>query len=266
MKILLTGAAGIVGSLIRPLLSDYYEEVLLTDISPITELYPNESFKKGDIQDSNFVDSILSNIDGIVHMAGLVGPEYTFEEVTGPNVIGTQVIFNSARIHGIKKIIYASSHHVVGFMERGSHIDENTSICADSYYGVSKAFGEVLAGYFCNKYGLNILAIRIGSVTNEISDERRTHMWCSPKDLTSLIKKGLNTEDFGYKMIYGVSNCFKAFFDNHNSLEFGYVPEDYSLDFLKEPSICHGLPDSSKPENRFVGGHFAAIGFEKGRS
>lgn len=260
MKILLTGATGSVGTQLRPFLSKNYDEVLLTSRSPVSDLLANERHIAGDIVDAAFVDSLVRQVDGIIHMAGAVGPDFSFEEVMGPNVIGTNNVFESARKTGVKQIIYASSNHAVGFLHRGTGIDAHTAPRADSYYGISKAFGEVLASFYADKYGLNILAVRIGYVDETAIDERRVHIWCSPGDLAQLIDIGLTRTDLGYRLVYGVSDNLDSFFDNTEAEKIGYKPIDCSINFLADPKLRDTEPDPDSVEDFFVGGYFASCG------
>jgi len=263
MKVLLTGASGLVGTDLRPFISESYDEVLLTSRDPILDLRPNERFEQGDVVDAEFVDSLLEQVDGVIHLAGLVGPDYTFEEVMAPNVTGTYNLFRSAHRHGVKQIVNASSHHAIGFLRRGARIDAQTPPRADSYYGITKAFGEILAAYFADKHGLNILTIRIGYVGEKAIDERRVHTWCSPGDLARLVHIGLSNPDLGYRLVYGVSNCPGSFFDNSSAKAIGYEPQDNSLDFLADPALRDAVPDPEAPENLFIGGYFASGGLDE---
>lgn len=261
MRVLMTGAAGIVGTAIRPYLARSMDEmVLLTHRTPVTDLLPNERSVSGDIQDRDFVSSLLDGIDGVVHLAGLVGPDYTFDQIMGPNVIGTYNLLDAGRAHGVRQFVYASSHHVVGFVPRGARLNESSPIRADSYYGVSKAFGEILGAFFADKYGLSVLSIRIGSVGEKAIDERRMHTWTSPRDLAQLIERGLTRPERCYRLVYGVSRCPQPFFDNSAAEQIGYRPRDCSLDYLADPSLRDATPDNSDPRNLFVGGYFASRG------
>jgi len=251
--ILLTGAAGIVGGLLRPLLAARYPRMLLTDLTEVRDLADNESFRQGDITDFEFVRSLAAQADGIVHLAGKVGPDYTWDEVLGPNIIGAHNIFEAARQAGIRQLVNASSHHAVGYYRRGEHIDHRTPPRPDSWYGLSKAYGEISASCFADKFGMNILSIRIGFVGPEVIDERRLHTWCSPRDLAQLIHLGLSNPDLGHQIVYGVSDNPDPFFDNANATRLGYVPQDRALDHLADPDIPRRPP--SEP---WIGGHFAA--------
>lgn len=259
-SILLTGAAGIVGRAIRSELSRHHEHVLLSDIQPITDLGANESFEAGDLTNPNFLTRVSAKVDGIVHLGGLVGADYTFEEVLGPNIIGAHNVFEAARINGISRVIYASSAHCVGFIKRGEHIDHQTFPRPNGEYAVSKAFGEMEASCYVDKFDLNILCIRIGYVGNDLDKERRLRTWVSPRDLVQLIEIGLNN-DLGFEVTYGVSNNAEPFFDNTNAFRLGYQPQDNALDFVTDNSVLDQKPNLNSIEEGVVGGGFAAAGF-----
>lgn len=251
--ILLTGAAGIVGALLRPLLADRYPSMLLSDINEITDLAANESFEQGDITDLEFVDALARRVDAVIHLAGKVGPGFTYDEVLGPNIVGTHNVFAAAKEAGIKQIINASSHHAVGFYRRGDHLDHQTAPRPDSNYGLSKAFGEASASCFADKFAMNILSIRIGFVGEKVIDERRLHTWISPRDLAQLIHIGLTHPELGHQVVYGVSDNPDPFFDNSNATRFGYTPQDRALDHLADPDI-----PNHEPTDQYIGGHFAS--------
>lgn len=260
--ILLTGAAGIVGTALRPLLSQRYAHVVLTDISHITDIAKNESFVKGDIANLEFVKSLAERVDGIVHLAGMVGPDYSWDAVLQPNIVGTFNVYEAATAGKVKNVVYASSHHSVGFLRRGETIDETTAPRPDSFYGVSKAFGESLGVFFTDKFGLNVLAIRIGFVSDQVNDERRVHTWISARDLAQLVEIGLETEDLGYELVYGISDNPDPFFDNSNATRLGYRPKDNAENVVADPSILDQSPDQQTVEGAVVGGRFAAAGFQ----
>lgn len=261
MKIAMTGAAGIVGTMIRPYMAEAFDEVVLvTHRTPCEDLADNERVVQGDIQDRGFVDTMLEGMDGLVHLAGLVGEDYTFDQVLGPNMVGTYNLFQASLTHKLKQVVYASSHHAVGFVTRDTVVDDKTPFRPDSYYGVSKAFGEILAAFFADKFGLNVVSIRIGSVGEQAIDERRMHTWNSPRDLSRLIELSLTRTETGHRVVYGVSDCPDCFFDNSSAEEIGFMPQDRSLDHLKDPSLRDAQPDLTNLDNLFIGGYFATHG------
>ena len=260
-KILLTGAAGIVGTVLRPILTERYEHLILSDIAAISDCHQNEDFCEGDITDLEYVRSLMPKVDGVIHLAGMVGAHYTFEDVLGPNVIGTHHIFQAAHESGVKRVIYASSHHAVGFIQRGQPIDHTTAHRPDTEYGLSKAFGESAAAYFADNFGLNILSIRIGYVGPDIPNERRLHTWISGRDLAQLIDIGFTTPNLGHEIVYGVSRAPIPFFDNRNAERLGYTPLDCSHDAISDPSVLEQSPNLNSIEEGVVGGGFAAADF-----
>ena len=238
-----------------------FDEILLAcHRTPCENPASNERVVTGDIRDPGFCRSLLDGVDGLIHLAGLVGDEFTYEQVMGPNVNGTFNLFEAARINGVRQIVYASSHHAVGFMPRGEGIDEKTPLRADSWYGVSKAFGEVLAAFFCDKFGMNIVSIRIGSVNDQVVDERRMHTWSSPRDMARLFTLALTRKEGGHRIVYGISDCPDPFFDNGSAAELGYEPLDRSLDNLADPAIADARPDPNNLEDLLVGGYFGSGG------
>lgn len=259
--ILLTGAAGIVGSALRPFLREQWAHVLLTDIVEVEGVEPGETFRRGDLQDPAFLEELCHEVDGIVHLGGMVGAHYTFDEVLGPNIVGTHRLFEAAVTKGVKRIVYASSHHVVGFEPRGTEIDHRTPPRPNGEYAVSKAFGEAAASYFADNFGLEILSIRIGYVGDEVSTERRLHTWVSARDLAELVRIGLTHPEIHHEIVYGISEVPEPFFDNRNATRLGFVPRDRAIDQVADPTLLDRCPDLSTIEEGVVGGGFASAGF-----
>ena len=260
-RILVTGASGRVGEAVRPYLRKRFHQVILTDIQAIDDCQQGESFEQGDISDLSFVSGLAKRSEGLIHLAGLVASHYTFEDNMGPNYLGTHNVYRAAAENGIGNVVYASSHHAVGFTKRGEKIDHTTAHRPDTEYGLSKAFGESAAAFFADKFGLDILSIRIGYVGSDVPNERRLHTWISPRDLAQLIDIGLRTELEGHQIVYGVSNCDDPFFDNSNAERLGYRPQDHSRDAVTNPSVLESKPDLNSIEEGLVGGGFAAKGF-----
>jgi len=260
-RLLMTGAAGIVGSALRPLLREQYASLLLTDIAEVSGITKPERFQQGDLGDLGFLIELCQEVDAIIHLGGLVGANYTFEEVLGPNIIGTHNLFEAAVRAGVRRVVYASSHHVVGFEPRGESIDHQTAPRPNGEYALSKAYGEAAASYYVDNFGLEILSIRIGYLGNDISTERRLHTWVSHRDLAALVQIGLTTSELRHEIVYGISEVPDPFFDNRNATRLGYVPQDRALDHITDPSILHHQPDLTTIEEGVVGGGFASAGF-----
>lgn len=179
---------------------------MLTDLVEVSDLAPNESFMQGDISNLEFVQSLMDGVTGVVHLAAAVG-HYDFDEVLRPNFIGAYNIYEASRSLEVPpRVIYASSHHAVGFFKRGEQtIDHQIAPRPDSYYGLSKAYGEGLASLYADKYNVNTLSVRIGYVGESVPDERRLHTWISARDLFQLITIGFSTPNLHHEIVYGVS-------------------------------------------------------------
>lgn len=260
-RILLTGAAGIVGTALRPILRTRHDSVLLTDIVEITDLAGNERFYQADLQDLGCLEKLCGQVDAIIHLGGMVGAHYRFEDVLGPNIVGAHNLFEAAVRQGLRRVIYASSHHVVGFSPRGSFLDHHTAPRPNGEYALSKAFGEAAASYYADNFDLEILTIRIGYIGDDISKERRVHTWVSARDLAQLIHIGLTHPDIHHEVVYGVSDVPAPFFDNQNATRLGYVPQDRAIDHLTTPALLTYQPDLSTIEDGVVGGGFASVSF-----
>ncbi len=259
-RILMTGAAGVVGTALRPILRSRYK-LLLTDLVEIQDLTVHENYERADLRELPSLEKLCAQVDAILHLGGVVGAAYDFQEVLGPNIIGTHHLFEAAFRQGVKRVVYASSHHVVGFSPRGSQLDHRTPPRPNGEYALSKAFGEAAAAYYADKFGLEILTIRIGYIGDDLSKERRWHTWVSPRDLAQLIHIGFTHPQLHHEVVYGVSEVPDPFFDNQNAVRLGYVPQDRLLDHVMIPQVLSQEPDLNSIEGGVVGGGFAAVGF-----
>ena len=266
MRVLLTGAAGIVGTLVRPLLVDRGHTLVSADLKRIDAL-ENEVAVQADVCDPARVDELVADADAVIHLASAVGAGYTYAEVAGPNVESQWNVLLACARHS-RRLVYASSHHAVGFYPRdGGPYGIDVPYRPDSPYGLSKAFGELMAQYFFDRYGVESLGIRIGSLAERAMDERRVHTWCSPRDLVDLFEIGLTREDLGHRVVYGQSDNPDPFFDNATAAQIGFTASERSSDHLAEPDLLDQSPDPKDPAARFVGGFFAtadAEGLERG--
>ncbi len=229
--VLLTGAAGGIGTHLRRELGGKYE-LRLSDLRPIGSLAPGESFAEADITCLEDVVRAARGADAIVHLGGL-SVEGRWEDVLGPNIVGCYNAFEAARLNGVKRLIFASSNHAVGFYRRDETIDHRVYPRPDSRYGVSKVFGEALGSLYADKYGLEVMCIRIGNVNEAPIDKRRLSIWVSPRDLAQLVMIGIEHPDVRFEVVYGVSGNRRSWYDNSNAERLGYRPRDDSEAFAE---------------------------------
>ncbi len=255
--ILMTGAAGGVGRFLRCELSGRYA-LRLSDIAPIADLGEGETFVEADLTDPDAVAKAAEGVDGIIHLGGF-SVEGPWEEILQANIIGCHNLYEAARLGGVERVVFASSNHAVGFYRRDQTIGVEVTPRPDSRYGVSKVFGEAMGALYADKYGLRVLAIRIGNVETKPIDVRRLAIWISPRDLAQLVSIGLEHPDLRFEVVYGMSDNARAWWDNSNALRLGYAPQDRSEDFaeqvLRERSADTGDPLADAHQ----GGNFVSI-------
>ncbi|MGQ0578273.1 MAG: NAD-dependent epimerase/dehydratase family protein [Betaproteobacteria bacterium] len=222
--ILLTGAAGDVGTHLRSELAGCYE-LRLSDLRPIKKLAPGETFIRGDVARLPDMLRVSEGVDAIVHLGGfaLEGP---WDTILRANVVGCYNTFEAARVNGVKRVLFASSNHATGFYRRDQKIDDRVYPKPDSRYGLSKVFGEQLGSLYADKYGMQVFCMRIGNVNLTPVDKRRLSIWISPRDLAQLVKIGIEHPDIRFEIVYGVSRNQRSWYDNSNAGRLGYRPQD----------------------------------------
>ena len=234
--VLLTGATGKVGKLLRPYLQQDYHLRLHTHQQSLGMLTPHEESVQADITDLAAVMPIVEGVDAIIHLAAQSSVYATWEQVRSPNIDGTYTVFEAARRAGVPKVIFATTNHVMGMYDRNQiwPIHPEQMVRPDSYYGVSKAFGEALARYYADAFGLSMICLRIGWALERPHNETALRMWLSPRDLGQLVLLSLETpQHFG--IYYGVSNNQRRKWDIENArAELGYKPQDDSEVFASE--------------------------------
>jgi uronate dehydrogenase len=222
--VLITGAAGGIGTRLRRLLKGVYRDIRLSDIKPPDDLAAEENFVAADLADLTQVERAVAGVDGIVHLGGF-SVEGAWDTILNSNIIGCYHLFEAARRHRVERVVFASSNHVIGFYPRHRRIGTDAAVRPDSRYGVSKAFGEALAALYAFKHGLRVTCIRIGNFADAPVDRRRLSIWISPEDLAQLIRIGLEHPDIRYEIFYGMSDNARGWWDNSAAFRFGYRPQ-----------------------------------------
>jgi uronate dehydrogenase len=178
-------------------------------------------------------------------------------EILPANIAGTYNIYEAARLSGVKRVFFASSNHAIGFYKRETRIDATDPVRPDSLYGVSKCFGEALARYYYDKYGVETAAVRIGSCFPEPKDHRMMATWLSEDDLIALIECVFSAPKLGYATVFGASDNEEQWWDNRCAGFLGWRPKDSSEQFRAMIDARCEKPASEDPVNRYQGGGFA---------
>ncbi|HVV60761.1 MAG TPA: NAD(P)-dependent oxidoreductase, partial [Pseudolabrys sp.] len=243
-KILVTGAAGGIGTRMRKLLKGVYPSIRWSDIKKPDDLTAGESFMTCDLANFAEVERIVAGVDGIVHFGGysIEGP---WETILNSNIIGCYNLFEAAYRANVKRVVFASSNHAVGFYPRSRKIGVDVTVRPDSRYGVSKAFGEAIGALYADKHGMRVTCIRIGNFGDAPIDKRRLSIWVKPEDLVQLVRIGLEHADIRFEIFYGVSDNAASWWDNSNAKRFGYKPQGQAEQYRDSAMAAQAamLPD-----------------------
>jgi len=258
-KLLLTGAAGGLGRALRERLKANCKTLRLSDRLAFSAAGPNEEIILADLANAEEVNAMVQGVDAIIHLGG-VSVEGPFEPIMQANILGVYHLYEAARKHGVKRVVFASSNHVTGFYRQSETITSDLPARPDGFYGVSKAFGEDLSRFYFDRYGIETACIRIGSSFAEPRDRRMLASWLSFDDLHRLITACLSTPVLGHSIIFGMSNNSVTWWDNSKARHVGYVPKD-SSDLFRDAVFARTLsPDLNDPAVQFQGGGFVKAG------
>lgn len=258
-RILITGAAGAIGTTLRHGLADTCSLLRLTDLLPLEQPAGDEEYVAADLSDATAVMDMMSGIDCVVHLGG-IPREAPWEAILPANIIGTWNVFEAARRSGVKRVIYASSNHVVGYYRTSASIGIEEPPRPDSRYGVSKVFGEALGRLYADKHGLSVACLRIGSFRPSPENARQLATWVSPRDLVQLVQRCIEAPAYHFLVLYGVSNNSRARWQNPAAELIGYAPQDDAESFAAE--IEASSQENDEPAAAFHGGEFCAIEFD----
>lgn len=249
--------------MLRESLKPFARTLRLSDIVPLpaatdTHSDTSEEFQLCDLADKQAVHELVQGVDAIVHFGG-VSVEHAFEDILGPNICGVFHIYEAARRHGVKRVVFASSNHVIGFYKQDETIDAHSPRRPDSYYGLSKSYGEDLATFYFDRYGIETVSIRIGSSFPEPANRRMMSTWLSFDDLTRLIELSLFTPNVGHTVVYGASANRDVWWDNRYAAHLGFAPKD-SSEVFRDKIDAQPMPAADDPAMVYQGGAFVAAG------
>ncbi len=258
MKLVLTGAAGRLGSYLREPLANFADELVSTDIvDDIGKLYDGESYVKADLASLDDMLAVLKGADMVVHM-GAYADEGPFEKLLGPNFVGAYNVWESAYQNGLKRVIYGSSIHAVGMYPKNEFIGVDARHRPDTFYGLAKCFAEDLGSLYWDKRGLESVHMRILSCA-QVTGARALGSWLSYDDLIQLVQRCIETPVTGFSVIYGVSDNDRVPVDNSKASFIGYRPKDNAEQFAEEILANDPPMDPQNPEHMCHGGPFASV-------
>lgn len=258
MHVLITGAAGGIGRVARRQLAGRYAVLRVLDRVELGPLGPGEEAVIADLADIAALEQAMAGIDCVVHLAGVAAePESNaWPQVLAANIAGTHNVFEAARRAGVRRVVFASSHHAVGYHRRSQILTGAAVPRPDSYYGVSKVAGEALGRLYADKFGLSVVSLRIGVFRPRPLDIRHLSVWVSPRDMAELLRCSIEAPQLHYVVAYGMSANTRAIWDNREAAVLGYRPVDNAEDYAAE-LLADGAPEleGAKP---FHGGWYCA--------
>jgi uronate dehydrogenase len=259
-RILITGAAGQIGNALREGLRGSYPLIRLLDVASLGEATAGEEVIIADIRDIAAMEKTMTGIDCVVHLAG-ASVESPWDKVLPLNIEGCYNTFEAARRQGVRRLIFASSNHAVGFHRRERFIDNTVVPRPDTRYGASKVFGEALGRLYADKYGLSVACLRIGTFRNpdRPAETRQLLTWISHRDMVQLVRRCIDYPHYHFVIVYGVSNNLRSRWDNSNAKFLGYRPEDDSEMFA--PEILAKGEKENEIAAQFHGGFYCPMEF-----
>ena len=232
-KLVLTGAAGRLGSHLREPLSRLAQDFVASDIAvEVGKLYPGERYERADITSLKAMEALFESADTVVHF-GAIGDERDFETLLGPNFIGAYNVWEAAYRQGVKRVVYASSIHAVGMYPKTQAIGIDVPHRPDTFYGLAKCFSEDLGRLYWEKRGVESVCLRICSCA-QVNNSRALGTWLSYDDLIQLVTRAIDTPVVEFTIVYGVSNNDRSPIDNTGAKHLGFRPKDNAEQFAAE--------------------------------
>ncbi len=231
-SLLITGAAGVVGGMLRDGLHGFAAETRIADLRA-TEAHEGERVMVGDVADLAFTRQAMAGCGACIHLAA-ISVEAPFDHILHANIQATWTVFEAARLEGCERVIFASSNHATGFYRVEARVGPEAPVRPDTFYGVSKDFGEAPGSLYHHKFGLRVACIRIGSALARPREPRHLATWLSPGDLVRLVKACLTAPDLGFAIVYGVSANRRNYWDLEPGRKIGFEPLDDAEAFAAE--------------------------------
>jgi uronate dehydrogenase len=262
--VLVTGAAGRIGTWLRGGLPERGWVVRCLDVVPVPDERPGEEQFVGDVTDLAAMVDATEGASAVVHMAGIAG-ESTWPAISHANIEGTYCVLEAARRSGVSRVVLASSNHATGYTPRpdgGLLREVDAPPRPDTYYGVAKVTMEALGSLYVDRYGLDVVCLRIGSAFPEPTTTRQLATWLSPADSVSLVDAALKAPSPGFSVVWGVSANTRRWWDLSAARALGYEPADDAEVYAEALIEVHGEPDPTDPVHARVGGEYTLPEFD----
>src|SRR3954452_2747466 len=262
--VLVTGAAGRIGTVLRGGLPERGWAVRCLDVVPIVDTRPGEEHLVADVADLAAMVDATAGATAVVHLAGHSG-ESTWPAISRGHIEGTYCALEAARRAGVERVVLASSNHATGFTPRpaaGLLREQDAPPRPDTYYGAAKATLEALGSLYADRYGMDVVCLRIGSQVPEPTTTRQLSTWLSPADTVSLVDAALRAPAPGFAVVWGVSDNTRNWWDLSAARALGYEPADDAEVYAEAVIEVQGEPDLTDPLHARVGGEYTLRAFD----
>jgi uronate dehydrogenase len=257
-KLVLTGAAGRLGSYLRAPLSKMADTFVSSDLAPdVGTLYPGETYVSADVADAKAMMSLLEGADMVVHF-GAISDEAPFDQILQSNIIGAYNVWEAAYQNNVQRVVYASSIHAVGMYPKNEFIGIDVPHRPDGYYGLAKCFAEDLARMYWEKRQVEAVCLRILSCAQP-TNTRSLGSYLSYDDLIQLVERSIDTPTTGFCVAYGVSNNDRVPVDNSGASFLGFRPKDNAESVAKDVLAAASKADPTDLGQSCHGGPFASV-------
>ena len=237
----LTGAAGRIGTSVRPSIAVEVGRLRLVDVVAVTPEYEAEESLVADLRDRTATAQAIAGADGVVHLGG-ISDEAPFDDLCAVNILGTFNVVEAARLAGVSRFVYASSNRVTGFYPASTAVGPDVATRPDSLYAVSKVAGEGLGSMYADKFGLSFVSVRIASFEDAPTEPRHLATWLSPRDCAAALLAAMRAPSVTYAAFYAVSANTRGWWDLTPGYRLGFRPVDNAEDYAHEIDAGAALP------------------------
>jgi uronate dehydrogenase len=262
-RILLTGAAGGLGKVLRDRIKAWADVVRLSDLADLGPAREGEEIVQCDLADKAAVMAMMEGVDAVLHFGG-ISVEAPFDDILQANIVGTANLYEAVHKAGVRRVVFASSNHAIGFYKTTDMIDADDPTRPDTMYGVSKCFGESLSRYYYDRFGIETVCIRIGSSFPVPASARMLVTYLSYDDLVEALRCSLMTARVGHTILFGMSDNPGKWWDNRKAGHLGYVAKDSSAKFNHLFPPTGNYPAADDVGASYQGGPFILNGPQYG--
>jgi nucleoside-diphosphate-sugar epimerase len=230
-RVLITGAAGNLGTKLSSAFANRYDLILL-DRQRIDG--PTAVCADFSTYDKNWA-TYFGNVSVVIHLAANPNERARWHELIRDNIDSVLNICHACVKNKVARLIFASSCHTMGGY-RDKNVDLITADMEplpDSDYGASKLIGEKICQSFSEQYPLSVIGLRIGWVPR--GDQRPSRetgrwlrgLWLSNRDLVQVFEKSIEAKNMKFEILYAMSNNEGMNWDLETTMKtLSYKPQD----------------------------------------